>query len=515
MKISKLSITSPWKNLEGFTVAFNSDTDIAVLLGRNGSAKSNLLETIIKIFRDIDLKDTSPFAYNLEYKLKGVVVEVDAEAGKVAKGKIDGKAISFADLKLNWVPRYIVGYYSGASDRFEELFKVHDRAALKNTLHEIKPGEKLAFRRFICARPVHGLFALLAFYLSHDDDIVEFLENYPRIESFDSALIILKKPEWAKKNSNPENFWGAKGPVGDLLQSIKRHSLAPFTRSVMVATDFRHREQRELTYLHLPDLDSLHNLSLEYGQDPKAFFQALDTMRLSELIYDFRVRVKVKGANNSIHTRQLSEGEQQLLTVLGLMKFTQDEGSLYILDEPDTHLNPAWGLDYLDRLRRIGGINKNSHTILATHDPLLVAGLLKSEIKVLSRSENGKITAIEPEESPRGTGVAGVLTSELYGLESQLDSFSLKVLKRIYEVSLMEDYPQRNVHLKRLRKIIPGLMATDTSPDPYRNIAKLAYKQALDLIVHSTDSSDLKVKAVENLSSLLYEESKRLGDDIH
>jgi ABC-type multidrug transport system ATPase subunit len=230
-------------------------------------------------------------------------------------------------------------------------------------------------------------------------------------------------------------------------------------------------------------------------------------MRLSELIYDFRVRVKVKGANNSIHTRQLSEGEQQLLTVIGLMRFTQDENSLYILDEPDTHLNPAWGLDYLNRLRNIGGINKNSHTILATHDPLLVAGLLKQEIKVLSRADNGRVSAIEPEESPRGTGVAGVLTSELYGLESQLDSFSLKVLKRIYEISMLENYPQKNTHLQRLRKIIPGLTATDTSPDPYRNIAKLAYKQAVELVLNSESNTDIKVQAIQQLSSLLYEET--------
>lgn len=509
MKILNLSITSDWKNLKGFTVNFNKDSDIAVLLGKNGSAKSNLLETIIKIFRDIDLKQPSPFSYNIEYSLNNNIVVVEADINKVARAKVQNKNISFKDLKDNWIPRYIVGYYSGASDRFQELFHEHDKEALKGTLSSVNPNEKLSFRRFICARPVHGLFALLAFYLSHDDEIVDFLENYPRIESFDSALIILEKPKWAKTDSSSENFWGAKGPVGELLKSIKKHSLVPFTRSVNVLTDFRHRTKKELVYLHLPDLDSLHNLASEYGQDPRAFFQALDTMRLSDLIADFRVRVKVKGASAAIHTRQLSEGEQQLLTVLGLMKFTQDEGSLYILDEPDTHLNPAWGLDYLDRLRKIGGINKNSHTILATHDPLLVAGLLKEEIKVLSRDNNGIVSAIEPEESPRGTGVAGVLTSELYGLESQLDNFSLKVLKRIYEISMLEDYPQKQKHLKRLRKIVPGLTATDTSPDPYRNIAKLAYKNAVDKIVLSDTTSDIKIKAIENLASYLYKESSK------
>ena len=136
-------------------------------------------------------------------------------------------------------------------------------------------------------------------------------------------------------------------------------------------------------------------------------------MRLSGLIEDFRVRVRVSGSVGPIHTRQLSEGEQQLLTVLGLMRFTRNEGSLYILDEPDTHLNPAWGVEYLDYLRKVGGIHRNSHTLLATHDPLLVAGLCREEIRVLTRGSDGRIVAATPEENPRGTGVASVLTSPL------------------------------------------------------------------------------------------------------
>ena len=507
MRIIELEVKSNWKNLEGFKICF-SNRDVTVLLGRNGSAKSNLLETLIRIFIDIDINKPTPFSYALKYEIGGENIEIEGTKFKVVKAKKNGSNISYNQLKNDYTPRYIIGYYSGSSDRFDELFKHHDKEALNSTLRPQVPGEKLTFRKFINARPVHGLYALLSFYLNHDKEIVEFLQEFPRIEGFDSATIVLKKPDWAKKGASSLDFWGAKGPVGDLINSIRKHSMAPFTRQVFVNTDFRKREKREVMYLHLPDLESLQNLASEYGKDPKTFFQALDTLRLSDLVEDFRVRVKVKGANKAIHTRQLSEGEQQLLTVLGLMRFTQDSESLYILDEPDTHLNPSWGLDYLERLRNIGGINRDSHTILATHDPLLVAGLVKEEIRILTRNQQGRILAAQPEESPRGIGVAAVLTSELYGLESQLDVFSLKVLKRIYEVSLLETYPQKTEHLRRLRKIIPGLSATDTSPDPYRNIAKLAYKEAVNLAIESNDSTEIKLKAIEKLASFLFEESK-------
>jgi ABC-type multidrug transport system ATPase subunit len=244
-------------------------------------------------------------------------------------------------------------------------------------------------------------------------------------------------------------------------------------------------------------------VAAEYGDDARSFFQALDTMHLSDLIEDFKVRVSVAGSSGVIHTRQLNEGEQQLITVLGLMRFTRNVGSLYLLDEPDTHLNPSWELEYLSRLRSVGGIERESHTILATHNPLLVAGLCKEEIRALVRKTDGTVVAVQPEEDPRGTGVAGVLTSPLYGLESQLDKFSLDVLKRIYEISLTDKSAYRTRHLRRLRRLLPALNTAETSPDPYRNIARDAYQLAQNIILNSDQSGERKLRAIEELAKKL------------
>ncbi len=505
MRIDRLEIRSSWKNLEDLVVDFDQNRDVTVLIGRNGAAKSNLLEAIIMIFCNLDLGEPAAFAYEIRYEIEGQKVVIEAEAGKQPRGKLDDKAVSLSDLRQQWTPKYVVGYYSGVSDRFEELFRRHDLRALRETLvpakNESMP-EKLNLRRFICARPVHGLFALLAFYFSDDKEVVEFLKGLPRIEGFDSALLILRKPVWAKKNSQANDFWGATGPVRELLERILRYSLVPFARTITVQTDFRRREKREVRYLYLPDLKALRELANEYGRDPKALFQALDTMRLSGLIEDFRVRVRVSGSAGPIHTRQLSEGEQQLLTVLGLMRFTQNEGSLYILDEPDTHLNPDWGVQYLSHLRKIGGIHRNSHTLLATHDPLLVAGLRREEIRVLTRGSGGRIVASAPKEDPRGTGVASVLTSPLYDLESQLDTFSLRVLKRIYDVSMDEKSDKRARHLRRLRRLIPSLETVESSPDPFRNIAQEAYRLTLNRAVRNK-----KKTIVDQLARKLYDEA--------
>lgn len=126
---------------------------------------------------------------------------------------------------------------------------------------------------------------------------------------------------------------------------------------------------------------------------------------------------------------------------------------------------------------------------------------------MLSRNQEGRIVATEPEESPRGKGVASVLTSPLYGLESQLDPFSLRILKRVYEISLTERSPRRTRHLHLLRKLIPSLEIDESSPDPYRNIARKAYQLAQKRILQSDEETEKKVVLVDRLAGQLVEEA--------
>jgi len=511
VRLIRLAIKSPFKNLDGFEINFSPDEDATIVIGRNGSAKSNLLESLIAIFTSIDLDAASEFAYEISYCIQGQVVSLTCtEEGKPA-AKLDGKRLAKKKLVEEYIPRHLVAYYSGESDRFRRLFYRHDDQALDKTLEKRKEDlddpTKLEFRRFIYARPEHGLFSLLAFYFAKDEMVQQFLKEQPRITGFDSVLLVAHKPNWARKGETVENFWGAKGPVRILLDRFLKHSLGAFVGTERVRVGVKKYETRELVYLYIPDSQALAAIAKEYENDPQALFQALDTMRLSDLLESFRVRVNVLGADNAIHTRELSEGEQQLLTVLGLMRFTKNDHSLYLLDEPDTHLNPKWSVNYLDYLGNLAGLFQNSHTLISTHDPLLVSGLRKEQIRVLSRNLAGRIAAEQPEEDPRGTGVANVLTSDLYGLESQLDPYSLGKLKELYGLSQQKKSESRDRRLAELRAEVPALDILESSPDPYRNIAMQAYELAQQMVLDSDKESSRRSQVVEELAKMLYEEA--------
>ena len=111
----------------------------------------------------------------------------------------------------------------------------------------------------------------------------------------------------------------------------------------------------------------------------------LESTYISELIREVRIKVKMKGTGNTLTFRELSEGEQQLLTVLGLLKFTKDNESLLLLDEPDTHLNPIWKLYYLNLLEDVVGEQDTSHIIICTHDPLVIGGLNRSQVQIFEK----------------------------------------------------------------------------------------------------------------------------------
>jgi ABC-type multidrug transport system ATPase subunit len=171
----------------------------------------------------------------------------------------------------------------------------------------------------------------------------------------------------------------------------------------------------------------------------------------------------------------LSEGEQQLLTVLGLLRFTREDEALFLLDEPDTHLNPIWSLHYIELLNSVVGGQKRSQVIMTTHDPLTIAGLTRDQVRVMYKDETTNlISARTPEHDPRGMGVSGILTSELFGLRSDLDLGTLKLLDEKRDLAAKEQLSdQDKVRLAELREALKDVDMSARARDPlYKEFIK-------------------------------------------
>ena len=135
--------------------------------------------------------------------------------------------------------------------------------------------------------------------------------------------------------------------------------------------------------------------------------------------------------------------------VLGLLKFTQSKESLFLLDEPDTHLNPAWKFDYLTLIKNVVGQSESSQVIISTHDPIVIGGLNKEAVTIFDRTPNGT-TVRMPEVDPKGMGVAGLLTSDLFGLPTTLDNETQNKLDRKLQLQYKKKMSGRSKKVQSL-----------------------------------------------------------------
>ncbi|MEM5345794.1 AAA family ATPase [Paraburkholderia azotifigens] len=496
------------------------------LIGQNGVGKSNLIEALVTIFRDLDLNQDAAFDFTLEYEVRGHVVRIHADTAKQKRPYVwvDGDRVNQEYLNKNdppakvprderrgprLLPTHVFAYYSGRNERIEALFQEHQRrfnrrqeittdevlpeALLKNftaseadvrALEEAKlrrearlkqAGDDRLRRLFYC-RGGHSQLVLLACLLSDDPVYQKVLKNL-HIESLESALFVLKEPHRLRTkrreakfdehelNEGDPRFWYARGNVvSEFLDKLWQVAWAPIEQEATRQIDFRGRTERQKQlYLYVPSHAKLKQLGeLVGGTD--SFFRYAEGAYIGDLIDEVRITVKKRDDHGGkVSFTQLSEGELQMLTVLGLMRITREDHCLFLLDEPDTHLNPIWKLRYFDDIENVLSADTNqlpqgeSQILITTHDPMMVGSLKRDQVHILRR--NGQRTVVEtPDEHPQGMGVTGLLKSELFGLSSTLDIETERRLFRRNELFVKSPRtPEEDEELSRLSSELADL----------------------------------------------------------
>ena len=115
MRLDRVYIDG-FKNLMGVEADFDESRLTTVIIGQNGTGKSNLIEAITDVFRFVDMNRGEPrYKYEIDYRIGNHKVRLSNRDGKptiVADDKLLTRA-AFEREKADFFPDLVFGYYSG------------------------------------------------------------------------------------------------------------------------------------------------------------------------------------------------------------------------------------------------------------------------------------------------------------------------------------------------------------------------------------------------------------------
>lgn len=173
------------------------------------------------------------------------------------------------------------------------------------------------------------------------------------------------------------------------------------------------------------EMGTLDNLSDEI---PK-----FENNKLVFRLHNFKLK---KNKDKTIEYRKLSDGEHQLLQVMGTLLLMDDEGVLFLFDEPETHFNPEWRSKFVKLVNSSFSSPRVQQLLLTTHSPFIISDSKPENVFLFKRNRSGVVqNPITPNFNTFGASV-NKITRELFDKEETLSELALEVIEKIKNMPL-------------------------------------------------------------------------------
>ncbi|WP_316834464.1 restriction system-associated AAA family ATPase [Pedobacter nutrimenti] len=141
------------------------------------------------------------------------------------------------------------------------------------------------------------------------------------------------------------------------------------------------------------------------------------------------------GTRDDILSKSLSDGEHQYLHAMGICLLFKDTNSLFLLDEPETHFNPAWRARFISTLGDClaQSDKKNMRELLITsHSPFIISDSHEENVLIFKKEdETGAVTAERPNFNTFGASV-NQITLKVFEKHETIGSFANSVYDKLY-----------------------------------------------------------------------------------
>lgn len=378
MKLKSLYIQK-YKNLAPITINFESGNGLTMLVGNNGSGKSNVLEAISGIFHDLFKgKDSRKIKcdYKLQYTLNEINCVIEQTNGFL---RCYGPKFKRREYFIEEnAPHNIIGLYSGEENRLWTSFY---ETYYKSYIKRIKTNRHQERMRLMLINKYYWNVALLTLLLSGNETLKPFIENDLGITSISTIELKFNFKYFDDVNEllktfinriNPDHESKIECNLEDLRNSIFYSVLTDENGNILVDEN----GNKLLAEIGITDTEVFQNLTQAYM--PKN----------EKIIKDIIIQI-----DDDITVEQLSEGEKKLILVKTVLEILSDEKTLVLMDEPDAHLHEGRKPALCNMMREY----PNRQIVIATHSPIMAQIANEKELLMLEL-ENGKSTILTDEK---------------------------------------------------------------------------------------------------------------------
>lgn len=419
MKLEYVHIAG-YKNLVDTELTFIDGKMPVTIIGNNGTGKSNLIEALLHIFISVYYGHSPEFNFRIRYTAHNKKVEIfNSIAQENYNVTVDDEPWSHSRFKAHIrkpnlrppFPSQVFTYYSGTCDRIERIINKYNRSYLSKLRNQSDDLERL----FVFSGINQAEWILLSLVAHRHHSLL----NELGVGELNQVKLTLQSPDTFVQDRDDPAYWGTVGGFREFLADLdnaSRDRYEPYVRGGFLSA----RETR----VYVLDTDGLMRVGAVLEKRGTNLYSMLQALSARNILVANEFDVVHRERRSQYRTESLSEGEKQLLCVLGGLTLARNEESLVLLDEPDTHLNPAWSWRYCSLLGHAissrAEITSNATAIIATHNPIMISGLTKEQV-FIARYQGDNLIYEPPYRDPRGQGVANVLVSEYFGLPSSLD----------------------------------------------------------------------------------------------
>ena len=488
-----------------FNVSYREDRlSTKVFAGLNGSGKSNFLELFSEIFYFLEIyhldtvsdeeKSSKNFGFEIEYFLpyKGPSVtigEVEASVSydrhiKIIKPlgekpefsvSIDG-GVAFERVDENThqlLPKKVIAYTSGQNELMSNPYyklKYHYFKAFENK-GKIEKGEELAENHRLFFLDYNANFSIfIANMLLGEEKKAIILKKVLQIENLVSFRITLNTDDLFKKvlpvsENIAENLEKLKCCASIWKEKkVGKYNLLilDFSIDEAIKETFKFHFKNAFTLFKVFYELEIFNLYLVNSTTRRQILNANKTLNISDEMPNpdpsrlvFRIekiiisKILEEGkSEKDIYYKSLSDGEHQFNEVVGTVVMMQDEGCLFLMDEPDTHFNPQWRAKFIKTLNLAaansydsdGNITRvrNQELILTTHSPFVISDSFSQDVYKFEKVK-GLVQFKSPEFQVYGTSVSIILDEIFEKSEGISEMARRELIGMVEKIKTTED----------------------------------------------------------------------------